>query len=134
MSKSSIKSAAAALVSAMSEKRSYPVKTASHKSLSERIAVNRAMVEKMQSDRRELTDREKEVIACYAIGHSSHIASKELGISYKTFENHLQSAYRKLGVSNGRAAVSLLYEARIAELEARLRAAEKPCKPRRKSR
>ncbi len=53
-----------------------------------------------------LTDRESQVIALIARGLQTKQVARALGISVKTADSHLQSAYRKIGVST-RAAATL---------------------------
>ena len=47
----------------------------------------------------ELTPREREIVLLAAAGASSRDIAERLVISVRTVDNHLQSAYRKLGVS-----------------------------------
>ena len=47
----------------------------------------------------ELTPREREIALLAAAGASSRQIAGRLVISVRTVDNHLQSAYRKLGVS-----------------------------------
>ena len=47
----------------------------------------------------ELTPREREIALLAASGSSSRQIAGRLVISVRTVDNHLQSAYRKLGVS-----------------------------------
>ena len=47
----------------------------------------------------ELTPREREIALLAAAGASSREIAGRLVISVRTVDNHLQSAYRKLGVS-----------------------------------
>jgi DNA-binding CsgD family transcriptional regulator len=47
----------------------------------------------------ELTPREREIALLAAGGESSRQIAGRLVISVRTVDNHLQSAYRKLGVS-----------------------------------
>jgi DNA-binding NarL/FixJ family response regulator len=53
-----------------------------------------------------LTDREAEVIILLARGLQTKQVARRLGISVKTADHHIQSAYRKMGVST-RAAATL---------------------------
>jgi DNA-binding NarL/FixJ family response regulator len=53
-----------------------------------------------------LTDREAEVIGLIARGLQTKQVARTLDVSAKTVDNHLQSAYRKIGVST-RAAATL---------------------------
>jgi DNA-binding NarL/FixJ family response regulator len=54
-----------------------------------------------------LTEREAEVVALLARGLQTKQVAGALGISVKTADHHIQSAYRKLGVST-RAAATLV--------------------------
>jgi len=47
----------------------------------------------------DLTPREREIALLAAAGSSSRQIAGRLVISVRTVDNHLQSAYRKLGVS-----------------------------------
>ncbi|HET8758913.1 MAG TPA: helix-turn-helix transcriptional regulator, partial [Solirubrobacteraceae bacterium] len=47
----------------------------------------------------ELTPREREIALLAAGGESSRTIAARLVISVRTVDNHLQNAYRKLGVS-----------------------------------
>ena len=53
-----------------------------------------------------LTERELEVVALLARGLQTKQVARELGISTKTADRHIQNAYRKVGVSS-RAAATL---------------------------
>lgn len=55
-----------------------------------------------------LTEREQEVVALIAKGHTNREISIKLGISYSTAKNHLSSIFRKLDVSN-RTEVAMLF-------------------------
>jgi len=55
-----------------------------------------------------LTARENQVVGRLAAGESNQEIALRLGVSQRTVENHLLSAYRKLGVSNRTAAVAVL--------------------------
>jgi DNA-binding NarL/FixJ family response regulator len=46
-----------------------------------------------------LTERETEVVAMLARGLQTKQVARALGISAKTADHHIQSAYRKIGVS-----------------------------------
>jgi len=56
------------------------------------------------SDRRPLTDREQQVVACAAMGHSNKLIAYDLGLSTGTVSVILARAAKKLGVS-GRVAL-----------------------------
>jgi len=45
-----------------------------------------------------LTDREREILAALAAGHSYESSGAALGISVNTVRNHIRSAYDKLEV------------------------------------
>ena len=47
-----------------------------------------------------LTEREVEVVALLARGLQTKQVARELGISTKTADRHIQNAYRKIGVSS----------------------------------
>ena len=49
-----------------------------------------------------LTRREREVVLLAATGRSSRIIAEQLGLSVRTIDNYLGSAYTKLGI-HGRA-------------------------------
>jgi DNA-binding CsgD family transcriptional regulator len=61
------------------------------------------------SDESNLTDREREILACFARGMSSTAIAKRLSISRATVRNHGQRILQKLGVHNRIAAVSRAY-------------------------
>ena len=50
--------------------------------------------------------REAEVLRLVAVGRSNRAIADELCLSAKTIENHLTSAYGKLGVDNRAAATA----------------------------
>ena len=52
-----------------------------------------------------LTQREQEVLSLSRAGHTSARLARELGISPRTVDKHLENAYRKLGVTSRVAAV-----------------------------
>ena len=56
----------------------------------------------------ELTPREREIAALAASGASNREIAERLVVSIRTVENHLQHAYRKLGVDNRRQLPGLL--------------------------
>jgi DNA-binding CsgD family transcriptional regulator len=56
-----------------------------------------AAEERFRRDHR-LTARQLEVVRCAAAGSSSTEIAEHLGVSPRTVEGHLQSAYDKLGV------------------------------------
>jgi DNA-binding NarL/FixJ family response regulator len=49
---------------------------------------------------RDLTRREREIIACVARGMTNVEIARELGVSTGTVKSHLSSVFAKLGVSN----------------------------------
>lgn len=53
-----------------------------------------------------LTDREREVLALVAEGHSNVAIGDELALSTRTVEWHLSNIYRKLGLSGRSARVA----------------------------
>lgn len=55
-----------------------------------------------------LTARQGDALLALADGSSIRYAAAQLGVTPKTLENHLQAAYRRLGVSNRTAALSHL--------------------------
>jgi len=55
-----------------------------------------------------LTSRQRQVLAALESGATVRQAATSLGISEKTLENHLQSIYRRLGVSSRTAALNRL--------------------------
>ena len=55
-----------------------------------------------------LTDREVEVLELVLLGLTSHVVGRRLGISGRTVDKHLQSAYAKLGVTNRVSAITAL--------------------------
>jgi HD-GYP domain-containing protein (c-di-GMP phosphodiesterase class II) len=57
-----------------------------------------------------LTDREVEVVALLARGLQTKQVARELGISAKTADRHIQNAYRKMGVSSRAAATVFAME------------------------
>jgi DNA-binding NarL/FixJ family response regulator len=46
-----------------------------------------------------LTQREQEITALAAVGASNHTIASRLSVSVRTVENHLNRAFRKLGIS-----------------------------------
>jgi DNA-binding NarL/FixJ family response regulator len=58
-----------------------------------------------------LTGREAEVVSLLAVGHSVASLAAELGIGVRTVNKHLQTSYRKLGVSQKPAAATAAWEA-----------------------
>jgi DNA-binding NarL/FixJ family response regulator len=67
----------------------------------------------------ELTPREREIAALAAGGASNREIAARLVVSIRTVENHLQRAYRKLGVSNRRELPSLLGNDRVVDYSRR---------------
>ena len=57
-----------------------------------------------------LTEREVEVVALLARGLQTKQVARELGISTKTADRHIQNAYRKIGVSSRAAATVFAME------------------------
>jgi HD-GYP domain-containing protein (c-di-GMP phosphodiesterase class II) len=57
-----------------------------------------------------LTEREAEVVAMLARGLQTKQVARELGISAKTADRHIQNAYRKIGVSSRAAATVFAME------------------------
>jgi DNA-binding CsgD family transcriptional regulator len=55
-----------------------------------------------------LTPREREILHLVAAGEANANIASHLGVSRRTVENHLRSAFRKLGVSNRTAAAVAL--------------------------
>ncbi len=47
-----------------------------------------------------LSERERQILACIAEGHSNAQISAELFISEKTVKNHITHIFEKLGVTN----------------------------------
>jgi HD-GYP domain-containing protein (c-di-GMP phosphodiesterase class II) len=66
-----------------------------------------------------LTEREAEVIAMLARGLQTKQVARELGIAVKTADNHVQNAYRKIGVSSRAAATLFAMEHGLAALRTR---------------
>lgn len=62
----------------------------------------------MSSDQVPLTEREITVMRLVADGHTHAEISRQLFLSYRTVKNVVMSAYAKLGVPNGPAAVAAL--------------------------
>lgn len=59
------------------------------------------MASGVREERRlDLTPREKEILACVAIGMRNSEIASELHVAESTVKSHLTSAYLKLGVSN----------------------------------
>ena len=67
-----------------------------------------------------LTDREREVLALIAAGHSNRGISEQLWLSGKTVESHISSIFSKLGITaephrHRRVAATLAYlDTRVA--------------------
>lgn len=61
-----------------------------------------------------LTSRERQVLTLVAEGSSNHVAARQLGISPRTVEKHLERAYLKLEVDNRTAAARMMSRARPA--------------------
>ena len=53
-----------------------------------------------------LTSREQQILRLVGNGHTSASIARELDVSSRTVDKHLENAYRKLGVSNRAAAVA----------------------------
>jgi DNA-binding NarL/FixJ family response regulator len=47
-----------------------------------------------------MTERERQVIACVALGHSNKLIARSLSLSVKTVEKHRSNMMRKLGLHN----------------------------------
>jgi HD-GYP domain-containing protein (c-di-GMP phosphodiesterase class II) len=62
-----------------------------------------------------LTEREVEVVALLARGLQTKQVARELGISTKTADRHIQNAYHKIGVSSRAAATVFAMEHRLFE-------------------
>jgi len=66
--------------------------------------VDPAIVSQLLSRRRqrgpldELTEREREILALMAEGHSNHAICGQLVISPRTVESHVRSVFMKLGI------------------------------------
>ena len=58
-----------------------------------------------------LSGRELAVLRSIAEGHGVPATARELGVSPRTVEKHLEHAYRKLGVGNRHAAVAVMHAA-----------------------
>lgn len=65
-----------------------------------------ALRERRQDERPVLTDREREVLEKIADGHSVADMAAAMHLSTSTVKSHLESLYRKLGVSDRAAAVA----------------------------
>jgi DNA-binding NarL/FixJ family response regulator len=61
---------------------------------------------RLGSDRRELTGREWQVLACMAEGLDAAGIGRRLSITTDTARTHLKNIYRRLGVHSGTAAVA----------------------------
>ena len=58
----------------------------------------------------QLTDREQEVLAAVASGHTNRSIAHQLGISERTVKAHLSSIFNKLGVDSRAAAIAVAAE------------------------
>ena len=56
-------------------------------------------VQAQAASRPALTQREQEITALAAVGASNHTIASQLSVSVRTVENHLNRAFRKLGIS-----------------------------------
>ena len=57
---------------------------------------------------RQLTSREREIVAGWSAGVSDKASADRLGITLSTYNNHLQHIYKKLAVSSKREAIEKL--------------------------
>ena len=55
--------------------------------------------ERKRAEEDPLSDRERDIIHLLALGYTNQEIGKKLYISVRTVDNHLQNAYRKLGVT-----------------------------------
>ena len=65
-----------------------------------------------------LSDRECEVLALLALGLATKQIARQLGISAKTCDHHIQSVYAKAGVSSRAAATMFALENGLTGTEA----------------
>ncbi len=67
------------------------------------------------SDRKPLTEREQQVVACAAMGHSNKLIAYDLGLSPGTVSVILMRAAKKLGVSGRVALIRAFRESQLAK-------------------
>jgi DNA-binding NarL/FixJ family response regulator len=63
----------------------------------------------------ELTEREREILACIARGDTNSEIAEQLTISLKTVRNHVSSIFNKLRVTNRAQAAIRARDARLGE-------------------
>lgn len=69
-----------------------------------RAHLERLRASEARDARARLTSRQRQVLAALETGATIRQAAIDLGITEKTLENHLQTIYRRLGVSSRTAA------------------------------
>ncbi|MEO5535136.1 MAG: LuxR C-terminal-related transcriptional regulator [Pseudolysinimonas sp.] len=74
-----------------------------------RLATTRMSQKVRTNDELGITRRQRESLHALENGETARQAAQQLGISEKTLENHLQEAYRRLGVTNRIAALRRLH-------------------------
>ncbi|HQG71052.1 MAG TPA: LuxR C-terminal-related transcriptional regulator [Rhodoglobus sp.] len=70
-----------------------------------RVTLARLRASEAREARELLTSRQRQVLAALETGATIRQAAVDLGITEKTLENHLQTIYRRLGVSSRTAAL-----------------------------
>lgn len=63
-------------------------------------AARELLAEKRGRPARELSERERQILALVAAGHANKVIALRLGISHKTVRNTLSAACRKIGVTD----------------------------------
>ena len=63
-------------------------------------AARELLAEQRGGPARELSEREREILALVAAGHANKVIALRLGISHKTVRNTLSAACRKIGVTD----------------------------------
>lgn len=63
-------------------------------------AARALLTARAQSERAELSDREREVLRCVAEGMPNKLIARELGISEKTVKAHLTRVFQQIGVTD----------------------------------
>jgi two-component system nitrate/nitrite response regulator NarL len=71
------------------------------------LALARAVQRREETGRPQLTERERQVLALLAEGHSAPEIGRRLYLSTATIKSHLHTLYEKLGVSDRAAAVAV---------------------------
>ncbi|HEY6150397.1 MAG TPA: response regulator transcription factor [Gaiellaceae bacterium] len=63
-------------------------------------AARALLTARAETERAELSDREREVLRCVAAGMPNKLIARELGISEKTVKTHLTRVFQRIGVTD----------------------------------